>query len=91
MNVDTVKILNSLQFFWGCFCSKENKHTEICDFGSGVVWGKIVHFGVVTAQSLKGFFKYDIVILIFKNPKTKSNKKPPYTHKKYPKTNKKSQ
>lgn len=56
--------------FWGCLCSKENKHTEICDFGSGVVWGKTVHFEVVTAQNLKGFFKCDTVIII----KTKQNK-----------------
>lgn len=73
MIVDTVKILNSLQFFEFCFCPKENKHREICDFGSGVVWGKIVHFGVVTAQNLKGFFRCDMVILI----KTKQNKKNP--------------
>lgn len=70
MNVDTAKSLNSLQFFWGCFCSKENKQREICDFGSGLAWGKIVHFEVVTAQNLKGFFTYDMVILI------KTKKKP---------------
>lgn len=64
--------------FWGWFCSKENKYTEICDFGSGVVWGKIVHFGIVTAQNLKGFFKYDMVILIKTKYPTKMSATPPY-------------